>query len=232
VSKWLDNYRRERSEKTPAKVDASQTFCASVATPSPVATLPLSLLTASPFLYSDHAGAAKRLKTKRGLVSELEQENGPAPPAKVAAPLALTSPVRPVCLAAVPRSPLKPFNENVALTPQRHGAVTPVKAASSPARPVRPAASPAKTLNLKKRWLKEVVQEQKQLVLERSARRDDDVENLAVPIRWSDHEAADFSLAVRRRSPTAWSVASALVELAERDLSNNQPLNLSTSRRN
>ena len=57
-------------------------------------------------------------------------------------------------------------------------------------------------------------------------RNDDDVENLASPIRWNDAETS------MRRSPLAWTVASALIEMAERDFGNNQPLNLSiTSRR-
>ena len=58
--------------------------------------------------------------------------------------------------------------------------------------------------------------------------RDDDVENLALPIRWNDNESPESKF---RRSPLAWSAASALVEMAERDVTYNQPLNLSMSKR-
>jgi len=114
-----------------------------------------------------------------------------------------------------------------------------------------PPASPIKTLNLKKRWLKEVVQEQKRQTLPISPpqqqqeqqqqqiqtidEEEPDSENLALPISWNDNEndtTGVSSYAARfRRSPLAWSAVSALVEMAEQSHQNNQPLNLSMSRR-
>lgn len=111
-----------------------------------------------------------------------------------------------------------------------------------------PPASPIKTLNLKKRWLKEVVQEEKrqqqtpttpprqqqqQSKPSSPQGEEPDSENLALPIRWTDQDNdSTYAAAMRfRRSPLAWSAISALVEMAESQNSlNNQPLNLSTSK--
>ena len=80
--------------------------------------------------------------------------------------------------------------------------------------------SPIKSLNPKKRWMKTVVQEQKE-----QKRQEIEDENLATPIPWNENE----SPLIRRgpnASPVNWSVVSALVDLGQ---STPQPLNLSTS---
>lgn len=248
VAKWLDNYRRDRIEKTPAKLDesfASPTTTTTSMTSMPcvaIPTLPLNLLSMSAFngdtndYDDDLMQPSKRLKTKRGLATQLEQENrfnatstsnfSSFSPAKN-----LSTHKRHLPTSPVPRSPLKTFDPNA----QRSilGNITPRKidcdVLQSPNRRLAfsrrqtPPTSPVKTLSLKKRWLKEVVKDQSRDVHERN---DDDVENLASPIRWNDAETS------MRRSPLAWTVASALIEMAERDFGNNQPLNLSiTSRR-
>ncbi len=268
VAKWLENYRRERSEKTPAKVDSSSaSFSSPVLTPSPmpamsVPSLPLNLLTTSPFNADsddnrdDDTFASKRLKTKRGLAPQLEQENDFAGfqlmTSSTTVPTLFSSPTksysfqncssppsRTIPAPLLPRSPLKSFDSNVATHRPVLGDITPQKnvekaMSTQILSPIRrtpftrretPPASPVKTLSLKKRWLKEVDRDQKR---HETVVRDDDVENLALPIRWNDGESTDSRI---RRSPLAWSAASALVELAEREFSNNQPLNLSISKR-
>ena len=97
-----------------------------------------------------------------------------------------------------------------------------------------PPSSPIKTLNLKKRWLKEVDQELK--LVEQSPRAEEpDIENLALPISWNDSENVEgYAEARSRQSPLAWSAIRTLVEMAEKDQnqgSNQQPLNLSTSKK-
>ena len=97
-----------------------------------------------------------------------------------------------------------------------------------------PPSSPVKTLNLKKRWLKEVDQELK--LVEQSPRGEEpDIENLALPISWNDSENVEgYAEARSRQSPLAWSAIRTLVEMAEKDQnqgSNQQPLNLSTSKK-
>ena len=231
--------------------------------------LPLNLLTTSPFsgtfnrvdanVDDSDALALKRLKTKRGLASQLEQEtNGcgfDSPTTLSTSPTmnqfliqACSSPANPRSIPApmLPRSPLKSFDTNAM---HRHvlGDITPRKnfdnnvvsssstSASNILSPVKrspfkrrltPPSSPIKTLSLKKRWLKEVDLDQKRC--HANVARDDDVENLALPIRWNDNESPESKF---RRSPLAWSAASALVEMAERDVTYNQPLNLSMSKR-
>jgi hypothetical protein len=95
-----------------------------------------------------------------------------------------------------------------------------------------PPVSPVRTLNLKKRWLKEVDQEQHRQTQRLPAEEEPDMENLAYPIRWSDTDNESAAMLRFRRSPLAWSAVSALVEMAEREASHtsNQPLNLSKSK--
>jgi hypothetical protein len=283
VSVWLENYRRERVDKTPAKIESTVATpiyedrqCSSPQTPNHVTTMPrLNILMMSPF-NSDSAQNTKRFKTKRGLASELEQENVSSPfstPLKIPH-LFPTSPFNrnniniqsPIPAPLLPRSPIK----NCALLPndlstQRRSAlgdITPFGNDSSPSKVVlspsrrllarrTPPSSPIKTLNLKKRWLKEVVQEQnRQTQTEQTpvqqqqeqpqqqqplnTDEEPDSENLALPIRWNenDSDATTYAALRLRRSPLAWSAVSALVEMAEQNHMNNQPLNLSTSKNN
>ena len=77
VQKWLDNYRRERMDKTPAKNPSSVHD-----TPvSPIPTLDLGVRTSSEILAAE---LCKRNRIKRGLVNELEQENMSQIPIKLA----------------------------------------------------------------------------------------------------------------------------------------------------
>ena len=278
VARWVENYRRERAEKTPAKIEvgtSAEAMTTMTTAPSPltVPALPLNLLTTSPFSVRadvdtdvdvDNVLAPKRLKTKRVLVSQLEQEtNGcgfdstsPTTSPTTSPPslnqfLIQTRPgpsnVRSIPAPMLPRSPLKSFDTNnllssasASVTRQVLGDITPRKNVDSIVSthilsPIKrspfkrrdtPPSSPIKTLSLKKRWLKEADRDQKRSHADVGVcvGRDDDVENLALPIRWNDAESPESKF---RRSPLAWSAASALVELAERDMSYNQPLNLS-----
>jgi hypothetical protein len=264
VSRWIQNYRRERSDKTPAKIDSPLPF-------SSTSNVPLNLLTMSPF--SNDSSSSKRLKTKRGLASELEleQENAfttSTTPIDIPHLFSSPSPMKRIHFQTqsipnplLPRSPLKncdnflPSDLSTNATPVRRSALGDITSVhndvtlspkrrldivSSPNRrldllssPNRrysifrrgtPPSSPVKTLNLKKRWLKEVVREQ-------NVKKEDDVENLALPISWNETDKDESADLKARRSPLAWSAASALVEMAEREFSSNQPLNLSISQR-
>ena len=73
-------------------------------------------------------------------------------------------------------------------------------------------------------------------MVEQSPRAEEpDIENLALPISWNDSENVEgYAEARSRQSPLAWSAIRTLVEMAEKDQnqgSNQQPLNLSTSKK-
>ena len=320
VSKWLENYRRERVDRTtPAKpgnvtttpisadsLSSSPPPNLQVSTPT---TMPrIDLLMTSPFsnvLSPSNSSSStdgqplKRFKTKRGLATELEQENVTSlhnTPLKIphlfpSSPTnqsnIQSSPLMTIPSPLLPRSPIKnslnlipnDLSTNVTrraalgditptgnglsastltLSPSRRLTMRDIKPVGnelsattltlSPSRRFAtrrtPPASPIKTLNLKKRWLKEVVQEQKRQTVpppqqqqQTFADEEPDSENLALPISWNENEneaTMASSIAARfRRSPLAWSAVSALVEMAEREQNhqNNQPLNLSMSKR-
>lgn len=305
VARWLENYRRERIDKTPAKTSSSiyaessnsppPTGLTTTTTPVASTSLPrIDILLTSPFgtvqsvaasdvtlaTTSDVTLSSKRFRSKRGLASELEQENVTTPTkiphlfprspmgrsniippnlTQIPAPLLPRSPIK-NCLNLIPTSPRRPALGDI--TPGGNE-LSPSKMTSSPGRRLilrqTPPASPIKTLNLKKRWLKEVVQEQRrhdltqqpsdqqqlrqhqqqqlQQLQQPIAEEEPDSENLASPIRWNDASDAESTLAALRyrRSPIAWSAVSALVEMAEREQTsflNNQPLNLSKSKEN
>ena len=84
VQKWLDNYRRERMDKTPAK-NPSSVHDTPVSPfnggESPIPTLDLGVRTSSEILAAE---LCKRNRIKRGLVNELEQENMSQIPIKLA----------------------------------------------------------------------------------------------------------------------------------------------------
>lgn len=226
-------------------------------------------------LSNDVTQSSKRFKTKRGLASELEQENASSSsfntPIKIphlfpSSPInrsnSIQSPLSQIPAPLLPRSPIKNCLSFLPsdISQMRRSALgditpggnelSPSKLTLSPNRrfPTKrtPPASPIKTLNLKKRWLKEVVQEQKRQtedepVSQQPAKEEEpDSENLALPIRWNDadtdatgYATTDATTYARfRRSPLAWSAVSALVEMAEQSNLNNQPLNLSKSRGN
>jgi hypothetical protein len=176
-----------------------------------------------------------------------------------------TLPQLPIPAPLLPRSPIKSCSSIVSadalsarrsalgdITPGANGLsptkLSPIKQSPVKMSPGRRAlarqtlpVSPVRTLNLKKRWLKEVDQEQRrqtqlpppqqQQQQRLPAEEEPDTENLAFPIRWSDADESATMLRFRR-SPLAWSAVSALVEMAEREASHssNQPLNLSKSK--
>ena len=269
VSRWIQNYRRERSDKTPAKIE-STSYESPAFSSTATTVVPLNLLTMSPF--SNDNSSSKRLKTKRGLASELEleQENHQSAAFKTSTtpidiPHLFSSPspmkrihfqTQSIPNPLLPRSPLKncdnflPSDLSTNATPVRRSALgditsvnndlilSPKRRLDSVSSPNRrldllsspnrrysifrrgtPPSSPVKTLNLKKRWLKEVVREQ-------NVKKEDEVEHLAQPISWNENENNESADLKARRS-----AASALVEMAERDFSSNQPLNLSISQR-
>lgn len=238
VNRWLENYRRERIDKTPGKTNGPNE--------EPTSS-PLSSMGSSAAVIQAAHELCKRSKTKRGLATELEQENlvatsfassSPCTPAKRALPLSPMNASR----YTLPKSPLRPCaaaatsltgeDRPVPSVRRTLGDITPGRENSNilPPEPLllvksTPPGSPVKTLKPKKRWLKTVFQEQK-----KQEKHED--ENLAMPIRWNDNE---MPLALRRRSPVNWSVVSALVEMGQEDhrnsilSQNSQPLNLSTS---
>ena len=201
VAKWLESYRRERLDKTPAKNPLTSNSVTENTPVSPAQqplTFDLGVRTSADILAQE---LCKRNRIKRGLVSELEQENYipakiPASPAKQG--LNLIQPVRRTLGDITPKKdknilPPEPI-DNLKNIPQS---------------PVKPP---------KKRWNKTFVQEQK---------RQEEDENLATPIPWNENESP---IPLIRRGPNAspvnWSVVSALVDLGQ---STPQPLNLSTS---
>ena len=226
VAKWLENYRRERLDKTPAKNPPTSN---SVTENTPVSpqqpssfTFDLGVRTSADILAQE---LCKRNRIKRGLVSELEQEN--YIPAKIQASpvkqgLNLIQPVRRTLGDITPKKdknilPPEPFinSNNIPLSPVKSLKLIP----QSPVKSLRLIPqSPVKSLKPKKRWMKTVVQEQK---------RQEEDEHLATPIPWNENESP---IPLIRRGPNAspvnWSVVSALVDLGQ---STPQPLNLSTS---
>ena len=217
VQKWLEAYRRERMDKTPAKNPLDRNGGpTSIIENTPVSPSPsgptiqpinfdLGVRTSADILAHE---LCKRNRIKRGLVQELEQENY-IPAAKI---------------------PASPSKQGLNLVRRTLGDITPKKDKNIlPPEPINNLnnlpnipKSPIKSLNPKKRWMKTVVQEQK-----RQLRQDED-ENLATPIPWNENEISPLPL-IRRgpnASPVNWSVVSALVDLCQ---STPQPLNLSTS---
>ena len=182
----------------------------------------------------------KRSRIKRGLVSELEQENiSQIPPAKVA--LNLSSHYNNI--HHPPSSPIKTGLNLIQPGVKRRtlGDITPKKDKNIlPPEPIdnlsNIPASPVRSLNPKKRWIKSVVKEEKQqssrkIVLPSLSPNKGDEENLAMPIRWNENDSAPLPIPLIRRplrpnSPINWGVVSALIDLRE---STPQPLNLSTS---
>ena len=213
VQKWLEAYRRERMDKTPAKNNPHGTSImentpVSPLQPSPSQPLPtfdLGVRTSADILAHE---LCKRNRIKRGLVSELEQENY-IPAAKIQA------------------SPVKQGLNLIQPVRRTLGDITPKKDKNIlPPEPINNLnnipKSPIKSLKPKKRWMKTVVQEQKE-----QKRQEIEDENLATPIPWNENESP---IPLIRRGPNAspvnWSVVSALVDLGQ---STPQPLNLSTS---
>lgn len=222
VQKWLENYRRERLDKTPAKnisiIQADNTPISP--TPPPQnALFDLGVRIPADILAQE---LCKRSRIKRGLVSELEQENISqqilSPPAKMAGSPA-ASPMKPGLNLIQPGVRRRTLGD---ITPKKDKNILPPEPINNFGNMIP--SSPIRSLNPKKRWMKTVVQEQK-----RQEACDD--ENLAMPIRWNENETLPLSL-IRRGcvggniSPVNWSVVSALVDLGQ---STPQPLNLSTS---
>ena len=234
VQKWLENYRRERMDKTPAKtISIVADTPVSPTPPSPAAVAPrpqsalfdLGVRTSADILAQE---LCKRSRIKRGLVSELEQENisqiqqisGPP-----AAKMGHRSPAS---------SPIKPGLNLIQPVRRTLGDITPKKDKNIlPPEPINNLgnipSSPIRSLKPKKRWMKTVVQEQKQQRQDQATTCDD--ENLAMPIRWNENETSLPPVPLIRRggnsSPVNWSVVSALVDLGQSTPM--QPLNLSTS---
>lgn len=226
VRRWLENYRRERMDKTPGKATSEQVLA------------PLSSNNFQQQNQQLKSLSPKRPKSKRGLATELEQENVPhdlsnkkSPPTSSDPPRILqslnpipilSSPIR----RSLPRSPMKPcwlknatppsaeksrslLEERLILTPpKRKGDVVSI---SVP----------------KKRWLKEAFREQTGSSPSSSSSSSAFCEDLARPIKWSAEDEEDR----HRRSPKSMIVAKALMELSDNAAAaskdQSQPLNLS-----
>jgi len=256
VQNWLETYKKERLDKTPGKtptnsisIDARLT---DTPVDSPVSQFDLGLRTASTDILAHDL--CKRNRIKRGLVSELEQENisHPALTTKNNSIMNLSSPIHhlgghqgpPSSPLRLPSSPLSSKSVGLNLiqhqspAPKRRtlGDITPKKdknilppepidnLSNIPSSPVRPP---------KKRWMKTVDQEQKQQCSRKIVltNQSPDDENLGtMPIRWNENDIPPISFPLIRRprpgSPVNWSVVSALVDLGQ---PTQQPLNLSTS---
>lgn len=214
VQKWLENYRRERMDKTPAKNPLENTPVSPVS--SPQNAFDLGVRTSADILAHE---LCKR-SIKRGLASELEQENiSYHTPAK----MPNSSPMKQGLNLITPRKTLGD------ITPKKDKNILPPEPIDNlsniPLSPIRNLksipSSPVRSLKPKKRWMKTVVQEQKRQEV-------GDDENLAMPIRWNENESLPIPN-IRRganSSPVNWSVVSALVDLGQ---ATPQPLNLSTS---
>ena len=72
VQKWLEGYRRERMDKTPAKNPNSSSSIHDTPVSLTIPTLDLGVRTSAEILAQE---LCKRNRIKRGLVTELEQEN-------------------------------------------------------------------------------------------------------------------------------------------------------------
>lgn len=220
VQKWLENYRRERLDKTPAKSSSITDTPVSPTTSPPSShhgILDLGIRTSPADILAHEL--CKRNRIKRGLVSELEQENVSQIPHKMSTP---ESPMKQGLNLIQPRRTLGD------ITPKKDKNILPPEPIDNLSNIIP--SSPVRSLKPKKRWMKTVVQEQKRQEispLKNTGNQDD--ENLAMPIRWNDNESTAMPLLplIRRNnaSPVNWSVVSALVDLGQTP----QPLNLSTS---
>ena len=188
VQKWLEAYRRERMDKTPAKNPLDRN--GPIIENTPVSPSPPSGPSIQPSLNFDLGvrtsadilahELCKRNRIKRGLVQELEQENY-IPAAKIQA---------------------SPSKQGLNLVRRTLGDITPKKDKNIlPPEPINNLnnipnipKSPIKSLNPKKRWMKNVVQEQKRQL---SSRQDED-ENLATPIPWNENESSSPMPLIRR----------------------------------
>lgn len=206
VQKWLENYRRERVDKTPAK---NHSIIDTPVDSPPSTAFDLGIRTTADILAHE---LCKRNRIKRGLASELEQENVSHIPTKITA-----SPACGLNLVQ-PKSVRRTLGD---ITPKKDKNILPPEPVDNLSNIPQ---SPIKSLKPKKRWMKTVVQEQKRQ--DQVALQDD--ENLAMPIRWNENEIPMPLISNRRinASPVNWSVVSALVDLGQ---STPQPLNLSTS---
>jgi len=246
VQNWLESYRKERLDKTPGKTPTNSisiTGDTPIESPPPHQQLDLGLRTASTDILAHEL--CKRSRIKRGLVSELEQENiSQIPPTKAMNLSSKFLPSSPLSKSAG-LNLIQPSNTaNSTKTRRTLGDITPKKDKNIlPPEPIDNLSniiplSPVKSLNPKKRWIKTVVREQNQaqfptcsreIVLTSPNKADD--ENLAQPIRWNENDTPLNPIPIIRRphrpnSPVNWSVVSALVDLGQ---STPQPLNLSTS---
>jgi hypothetical protein len=196
VLNWLENYRRERQDKTPGKVD--------VYGRSRVA--------------SGDELVKRPSRTKRGLEIELEQENS-MPSMATSTVMAISSSSHQ--LAVNVPSAAAVASSSSALdycTPTKHSkSILEERLVMSAHNPNTPPSSSRKTLSditasnvlmPKKRWLREAFSEQQQ---------SSNSEVLARPIRWSEEDEmmeAQEQQQLQRRSPKSLIVATALVELA------------------
>ncbi len=186
---WLENYRRERQEKTtPGKTDVGGSV--------------------------DPEVLKRPNRTKRGLVSELEQENS-MPNFQAIASTVPTDLSAPVMSSEQCCTPVKQarslLEERLAMVPGSVGnGDSPVHTPSPPARKTLSDITSSNVLMPKKRWLREVFSEQQSTG---SASN----EVLARPIRWNEDEDERMQQQQQqqqRRSPKSLIVATALVELA------------------
>jgi hypothetical protein len=225
VQQWIEKYRRERLDKTPAKNPTPSVIDTPVSPPQ--FALDFGVRTPTDILAHE---LCKRSRTKRGLVSELEQENlSHIIPAKILS--APGSPMRQGLSLIKPSTVRRTLGD---ITPKKDNNILPPEPLDFQCNnQVLIPSSPLKSLKPKKRWLKTVVQEQKRQAIVVPAAHHDE-ENLAMPIRWNENEALSIPL-IRRggnSSPVNWSVVSALVDLGQQEVNRSsmmQPLNLSTS---
>ena len=203
VQKWLENYKRERMDKTPGKTpgDPSSSIPDTPVSPRSenVLLLPSTqqrLETA--FDLGVRASSAdvmahelcKRNRIKRGLVSELEQENISKPPNYSPS----SSPMKNGLNLIQPGKVRRTLGD---ITPKKDNNILPPEPLDN-ARNIPQ--SPIRSLNPKKRWMKTVVREQQKIQVVTPSKAQDE-ENLAMPIRWNDNESSPMIRRFANSSP-------------------------------
>lgn len=272
VQAWLENYRRERQDKTPGKINIlAPTLQEELHHPhqqqQPQYHQPQLLHQQQHHYQPQHTSSSnasndensvrlegtpvKKPKSKRTLVSELEQENVPHHKTVKSFP----SPQRPLSFnptsatSYMPQSPIRSplracaARPRVEPSPGKQRSLLQDRLVASPAKKHHHLllSSPIKsTMQPKKRWLKTVFQEQMQSGSKSTTNSSSSsaaaaAEVLARPISWDNENENNAASSPRARSPKSYLVAAALVELRDHNkaalspTSADQPLNLSMS---
>ena len=188
VQKWLENYKRERMEKTPGKVNVNVDF-------NGLQSPPKQMMLHIEELEEEVQRPPSKPKSKRGLSSELEQENRPSikvhqEPTSTTTASTTTSSSSSTLLPLLPRSPLRPMMTRQPTSPinihrgtpeKRHKSLLEQRLILSPKR--KAALRPPK-----KRWQLEAAFQEQQQQQQHHQNNHQGREVLARPIQWGDEE--------------------------------------------